>query len=101
MSSREDIGNGGSAMPVAPVASSTAAVLGGHHHQLPGLRTVLGARILAEIGDERTRFASARLLKAFAGTVPITRARGHEDHRHQTPAADFALGDARCYALVR
>lgn len=42
----------------------------------PGLGTVLGARILAEIGDDRTRFATARGLKAFAGTAPITRASG-------------------------
>ena len=40
----------------------------------PGLGTVLSARILAEIGDDRTRFATARGLKAFAGTAPITRA---------------------------
>ena len=37
---------------------------------------MLGARILAEIGDDRTRFATARGLKAFAGTAPITRASG-------------------------
>jgi len=37
---------------------------------------VLGARILAEIGDDRARFASARGLKAFAGTAPVTRASG-------------------------
>jgi transposase len=42
----------------------------------PGLSTVLGARILAEIGDDRNRFGSARGLKAFAGTAPITRASG-------------------------
>src|SRR5205823_12586679 len=42
----------------------------------PGLGTVLGARILGEIGDDRTRFATARGLKAFAGTAPITRASG-------------------------
>ena len=42
----------------------------------PGLGTVLGARILAEIGDDRTRFATARGLKAFAGTAPVTRASG-------------------------
>jgi transposase len=42
----------------------------------PGLGTVLGARILAEIGDDRTRFATVRGLKAFAGTAPITRASG-------------------------
>jgi transposase len=42
----------------------------------PGLGTVLGARILGEIGDDRTRFATARGLKAFAGTAPVTRASG-------------------------
>ncbi|WP_270889702.1 IS110 family transposase [Pedococcus sp. 5OH_020] len=42
----------------------------------PGLGTVLGARILSEIGDDHTRFATARGLKAFAGTAPITRASG-------------------------
>jgi len=42
----------------------------------PGLSTVSGARILAELGDDRTRFASARCLKAYAGSAPITRASG-------------------------
>jgi transposase len=42
----------------------------------PGLGTVLGARMLGEIGDDRTRFADARGLKAFAGTAPVTRASG-------------------------
>jgi transposase len=42
----------------------------------PGLGTVLGARILGEIGDDRTRFADAKALKAFAGTAPVTRASG-------------------------
>nr|WP_275899962.1 hypothetical protein [Mycobacterium bourgelatii] len=30
--------------------------------------------MLAEIGDDRARFADARGLKAFAGSAPITRA---------------------------
>lgn len=42
----------------------------------PGLGTVLGARLLGEIGDDRTRFTDARGLKAFAGTAPVTRASG-------------------------
>jgi transposase len=42
----------------------------------PGLGTVLGARILGEIGDDRARFADAKALKAFAGTAPVTRASG-------------------------
>lgn len=38
----------------------------------PGLGTQLGARILAEIGDDRTRVADARALRAFAGASPVT-----------------------------
>jgi transposase len=42
----------------------------------PGLGLQLGARVLAEIGDDHTRFADARGLKAYAGSSPITRASG-------------------------
>ncbi|WP_380282584.1 IS110 family transposase [Kitasatospora purpeofusca] len=42
----------------------------------PGLGTQLGARVLAEIGDGRQRFADARGLKAYAGASPVTRASG-------------------------
>jgi len=42
----------------------------------PGLGVQLGARVLAEIGDDRTRFVDARGLKAYAGSAPITRASG-------------------------
>jgi transposase len=42
----------------------------------PGLGVQFGARVLAEIGDDRTRFADARGLKAYAGSSPITRASG-------------------------
>lgn len=49
----------------------------------PGLGPVLGARVLAEIGDDRSRFQDARALKAFAGSAPVTRASGkrHTVHR--------------------
>lgn len=43
---------------------------------MPGLGTILGARMLAEVGDDREQFADARGLKAFAGTAPVTRASG-------------------------
>jgi len=43
---------------------------------LPGLADVTGARVLAEIGDDRSRFADARALKAYAGSAPVTRASG-------------------------
>lgn len=42
----------------------------------PGLGAQLGARVLAEIGDDRDRFTDARGLKAYAGSSPITRASG-------------------------
>jgi transposase len=42
----------------------------------PGLPGILGARILAEMGDDPGRFAGPRNLKAFAGSAPITRASG-------------------------
>ncbi|MFD5256744.1 IS110 family transposase [Streptomyces bobili] len=42
----------------------------------PGLGVQLGARVLAELGDDHTRFADARGLKAYAGSSPITRASG-------------------------
>ena len=32
--------------------------------------------MLAEIGDDRSRFADARSLKAYAGSAPVTRASG-------------------------
>ncbi|WP_217401168.1 transposase [Catellatospora tritici] len=41
-----------------------------------GLGPLTGARVLAEIGDDRTRFADARSIKAFAGSAPVTRASG-------------------------
>ncbi|GLW59584.1 mini-circle putative transposase for IS117 [Kitasatospora phosalacinea] len=46
----------------------------------PGLGVQLAARVLAEIGDDRTRFADARGLKAYAGSAPITRASGKKSH---------------------
>ena len=42
----------------------------------PGLGSVLGARVLAEFGDDPTRYAGARARKNYAGTSPITRASG-------------------------
>ena len=42
----------------------------------PGVGVLTGARVLAEIGDDRTRFASPRNLRAYAGSAPVTRASG-------------------------
>lgn len=43
---------------------------------LPGIGTVLGARVLAEFGDDRTRYVDARARKNYAGTSPITKSSG-------------------------
>lgn len=43
---------------------------------LPGLSSVLGARVLAEFGDDPTRYDDARARRRYAGTAPITRASG-------------------------
>jgi transposase len=42
----------------------------------PGLGQILGARVLAEFGDDPTRYADARSRKNYAGTSPITRQSG-------------------------
>jgi transposase len=42
----------------------------------PGIGIITGARVLAETGDDRSRFADAKGLKAYAGAAPITRASG-------------------------
>jgi transposase len=42
----------------------------------PGLGPIAGARVLGEIGDDRSRFQDAKGLKAYAGAAPITRASG-------------------------
>ena len=70
----------------------------------PGLGKLAGARVPAEIGDDRTRFADARELKAFAGSAPVTRASGKKTvalHRHiknrrlAAVGAIWALGSLR------
>jgi transposase len=43
---------------------------------LPGLGTILGARVLGEFGDEPNRYANAKSRKNYAGTSPISRASG-------------------------
>lgn len=42
----------------------------------PGMGELTGARVLAELGDDRARFADARAVKAYAGAAPVTRASG-------------------------
>jgi len=46
------------------------------HLSQPGLGGVLGARVLAEFGDDKTRYPDARARRNYAGTSPITRQSG-------------------------
>lgn len=49
---------------------------------LPGAGPKLAPRLLAEIGEDRARFASAEGLQAYAGTAPLTIKSGQiEKHR--------------------
>jgi transposase len=44
----------------------------------PGLGPILGARVLAEFGDDPARYFTAKDRKNYAGTSPITRASGRK-----------------------
>ena len=63
---------------------------------LPGLGMILGARVLAEFGDDPNRYEDAKSRKNYAGTSPITKASG----KHRVVLARYArnkrLADA-CY----
>ncbi len=43
---------------------------------VPGLGTILGARVLGEFGDDPNRYGDAKSRKNYAGTSPITKASG-------------------------
>jgi hypothetical protein len=57
---------------------------------------ILGARVLAEFGDDHARYASAKARKNYAATSPITRASG----KKKTVAARFVLNDRLVDALM-
>jgi hypothetical protein len=52
----------------------------------PGLGTILGARVLAEFGDDPNRYDGAKSRKNYAATSPITRASG----QHRVVLARYA-----------
>jgi transposase len=70
----------------------------------PGLGEIPSARLLGEIGDDRTRFVDARGLKAYAGASPVTRASGkklvvlHRTVKNQRLAA---VGYLWSFAAIR
>ncbi|HKS98320.1 MAG TPA: IS110 family transposase, partial [Rugosimonospora sp.] len=70
----------------------------------PGLGVVLGARVLAEFGDDKNRYATAKARRNYAGTSPITRQSGKKTvvlarHVHNDRLVD-ALG-LQAFAALR
>jgi transposase len=65
----------------------------------PGLGHILGARVLAEFGDDPHRYASAKARKNYAATSPITRQSGKKKfvqarHVHNDRLRDALDGQA-------
>jgi len=61
---------------------------------LPGLGFILGARVLAEFGDDRTRFDHPKARKNYAGNAPITKASGKHKVVLARVARNRRLADA-------
>ena len=61
---------------------------------LPGLGVVLGARVLAEFGDDPDRYADSKGRKNYAGTSPITKASGRSKVALARFARNRRLADA-------
>jgi hypothetical protein len=61
---------------------------------LPGLGTILGARVLGEFGDDPERYVDAKSRKNYAGTSPITRASGKTKFVLARYARNKRLADA-------
>ena len=62
----------------------------------PGMGSVLGARVLAEFGDDPHRYADGKARRNYAATSPITRASG----KKKVVAARFIHNDRLVDALM-
>lgn len=62
----------------------------------PGLGAVLGARVLAEFGDDHARYTSAKARKNYAATSPLTRRSG----KKKTVTARYVHNDRIIDALM-
>ena len=70
----------------------------------PGLGTILGARVLAEFGDDPDRYIDPRSRKNYSGMSPITKASGTKRVVLARYARNRRLGDAlflQAYAALR
>jgi hypothetical protein len=61
----------------------------------PGMGMILGARVLAEFGDDPARYRDGKARRNYAGTSPITRASG----KRKVVAARFVHNDRLVDAL--
>ncbi|GAA0658726.1 IS110 family transposase [Kitasatospora atroaurantiaca] len=64
---------------------------------MPGIGEITGARVLAEFGDDPTRYTSAKARKNYAGTSPVTRASG----KSHTVQARYVRNNRLADALQR
>jgi hypothetical protein len=70
----------------------------------PGLGVILGARVLAEFGDDPHRYADAKCRKNYSGMSPITKASGTKQIVLARYARNRRLGDAlllQAYSALR
>ncbi|MFF0450250.1 IS110 family transposase [Streptomyces sp. NPDC004609] len=71
---------------------------------MPGIAEITGARVLAEFGDDPTRYASAKARKNYAGTSPVTRASGKSHTVQSRYIRNNRLADAlqnQAFAALR
>ncbi|MCX4515988.1 transposase [Streptomyces sp. NBC_01619] len=61
---------------------------------MPGIGEITGARVLAEFGDDPTRYSSAKARKNYAGTSPVTRASGKSHNVQARYVRNNRLADA-------
>ena len=81
------------------LAEVVAAYFGRHpdaeiYTSQPGLGVILGARVLAEFGDDPHRYRNAKARKNYAGTSPITKASGTKTKVLARHARNDRLTDA-------
>jgi transposase len=87
---------------IKTIEEQVAAHFGQHpeveiYRSQPGLGDILGARVLAEFGDDPARYADARSRKNYAATSPITRQSG----KKQLVLARYVHNDRLIDALGR
>ena len=62
----------------------------------PGLGVILGARVLAEFGDDPDRYTDTRARKNYSGMAPVTRTSGKSRAVLARHARNRRLADALC-----